>query len=232
MLQVRLKIESELASGSILRTSISMVYLLVFPIPDDALQKVYTAKAESVALTAKSIVRDFGGGERKGGVGRRRVRRPLSEGDGEKNSRLKIGYLSADFQEHPVGLLFASVPSLHNKSAIFDTACLSLQSPSRGGKPDRIAEALRESCGEWQDLQGESLGEAYGKIERIKPDILVEMNGYTQHARPELVASSASPLCISLLGFAHSLMGDFIDFIATDALASPPELWQVNMRGV
>jgi len=52
---------------------------------------------------------------------------------------------------------------------------------------------------------------------------MVEMGGYTQKSRPELVAVFASIPSISLLGFAHSLRGNFISAVATDIVSSPPE---------
>jgi protein O-GlcNAc transferase len=74
---------------------------------------------------------------------------------------------------------------------------------------------LASSCDSFINLNGIPLPTAQTLIDSQKVSILIEMNGYTQHGRPELVAGSNAPVRVSFLGFANSLMGDFIDLITT-----------------
>eukprot|EP00960_Hanusia_phi_P052540 761515-Hanusia_phi.AAC.1 len=101
----------DLKKGVLLSSSISLVYLLVYPIPDQLLSAAYAARAAQVHLTAEGILRAVG---REGLRGEEEGRERREREEGRK--KIGIGYVSADFRQHPVSLLFQNVPRLHDSA--------------------------------------------------------------------------------------------------------------------
>ncbi len=81
------------------------MYLLVYPVPDHLLLSSFAARAAQAATVAAGLRwrREKPGGDDEGGGGQER----RDGGDG----RVTVGYVSADFVQHPVSLLFQVHPS-------------------------------------------------------------------------------------------------------------------------
>ena len=97
--------------------SASQVYLLVYPIPDELLRLAYAARAAQAQRTAAGLewrAGESGPGEsesgrrgRPGAVRGARGRGSAGEGRGAGGADIvTVGYVSADFVQHPVSLLF------------------------------------------------------------------------------------------------------------------------------
>ena len=245
-------IKSDLERGSLLSSSISLVYLLIYPISDEILLSAYAAKAAAVRETARGVAdtlspailnfrhlnfrhhvsshsqteaprgEEVGGGASKGEdlAGR------ASKGKGCLETEvLVIGFVSADYREHPVSLLFQNVPRFHD-TCQFRVVCFSLHSPPETAAGDRMRLLLRQNAHRFVDLDGLNLAQAAAAIAAEGVHVLVDMNGYTQNARPELFAifSASDVLSVSLLGFASSLMAHASAALASDRITSPPEM--------
>ena len=92
------------------------------------------------------------------------------------NYKIKIGYVSSDFGNHPTAHLMQSIPGQHNL-AKFEIFCYSL-SPDDGTQYRKKIE--RESQ-HFVDLS--SVGDNFEAADRIRADgidILLNMNGYTK----------------------------------------------------
>ena len=92
------------------------------------------------------------------------------------NCKIKIGYVSSDFGNHPTAHLMQSIPGQHNL-AKFEIFCYSL-SPDDGTQYRKKIE--RESQ-HFVDLS--SVGDNFEAADRIRADgidILLNMNGYTK----------------------------------------------------
>ena len=220
-------IQADVARGNLLSTSISLVYLLIYPVADEVLLSAYAAKAAGVQETArgvrKALAPSFLNFRRHtashsqaavegGAVG---ARRGCAE-----TEVLVIGYVSADYREHPVSLLFQNVPRFHDRCQ-FRVVCFSLHSPNETAAGDRMRLLLHQNADQFVDLDGLNLAEAAEAIATEGVHVLVDMNGYTQHARPELfsIFGAQQVLSVSLLGFSSSLMS-----LPSAALASDRSL--------
>ncbi|KAJ3337691.1 hypothetical protein HDU93_000698 [Gonapodya sp. JEL0774] len=124
------------------------------------------------------------------------------------NPHIKIGYVSSDFNNHPLAHLMQSVFGLHNPEK-FQVYCYSL-SPTDDSPYRKKIE--RES---FMFVDVSSLG-AKEIIERIVSDgihILVNLNGYTKGGRNEIFAARPAPLAMTYMGFAGTMgagsVGDF-----------------------
>ncbi|ESN92123.1 hypothetical protein HELRODRAFT_103978 [Helobdella robusta] len=133
--------------------------------------------------------------------------------------RLRIGYVSSDFGNHPTSHLMQSVPGFHDREKV-EVFCYSL-SPDDGttfrGKVSSEAEHFidlsKYPCN----------GKAADLIHEDGIHVLVNMNGYTKGARNEIFALKPAPIQVMWLGYPGTSGASFMDYIVTDATTSPLE---------
>ncbi|TDG41358.1 hypothetical protein AWZ03_012225 [Drosophila navojoa] len=137
-----------------------------------------------------------------------------------KDGRLRIGYLSSDFGNHPTSHLMQSIPGLHDRSKV-EIFCYAL-SPDDG---TTFRNKIGRESEHFVDL---SLipcnGKAADQIYNDGIHILVNMNGYTKGARNEIFALRPAPIQVMWLGYPGTSGASFMDYIITDAVTSPMEL--------
>lgn len=137
-----------------------------------------------------------------------------------KDGRLRIGYLSSDFGNHPTSHLMQSIPGLHDRSKV-EIFCYAL-SPDDG---TTFRHKISRESEHFVDL---SLipcnGKAADQIYKDGIHILVNMNGYTKGARNEIFALRPAPIQVMWLGYPGTSGASFMDYIITDAVTSPKEL--------
>lgn len=135
-------------------------------------------------------------------------------------SRLRIGYVSSDFGNHPTSHLMQSIPGLHDKAKI-EVFCYAL-SPDDG--TTFRAKIARESE-HFVDLsQIPCNGKAADRINADGIHVLVNMNGYTKGARNEIFALRPAPVQVMWLGYPGTSGASFMDYLITDVVTSPLEL--------
>ncbi|KAK7922900.1 hypothetical protein WMY93_009802 [Mugilogobius chulae] len=136
------------------------------------------------------------------------------------NGRLRIGYVSSDFGNHPTSHLMQSIPGMHNPEK-FEVFCYALSpDDSTNFRVKVVAEAHH-----FTDLsQIPCNGKAADRIHQDGIHILVNMNGYTKGARNELFALRPAPIQSMWLGYPGTSGAPFMDYIVTDKETSPIEL--------
>jgi predicted O-linked N-acetylglucosamine transferase (SPINDLY family) len=135
--------------------------------------------------------------------------------DGEK---IRLGYLSSDFGEHPVGAQIVELLERHDRSR-FEVFGFSTGADDGGPLRARIARA----CDQFHDLGPLSDTAAAERIADQKIDILIDLNGHTEGARFGILARRPAPVQASWLGYAGTSGADFIDAVIADAHVAPPE---------
>ncbi|XP_052282450.1 UDP-N-acetylglucosamine--peptide N-acetylglucosaminyltransferase 110 kDa subunit-like isoform X6 [Dreissena polymorpha] len=131
--------------------------------------------------------------------------------------RLRIGYVSSDFGNHPTSHLMQSVPGMHDKDSV-EIFCYSLSADDGTSFRNKIATEAEHFI----DLsQIPCNGKAADRINADGIHILVNMNGYTKGARNELFALKAAPIQAMWLGYPGTSGAPFMDFIITDSFTSP-----------
>ncbi|XP_073976022.1 O-linked N-acetylglucosamine (GlcNAc) transferase sxc isoform X4 [Rhodnius prolixus] len=138
----------------------------------------------------------------------------------EMHSRLRIGYVSSDFGNHPTSHLMQSVPGLHNRASV-EIFCYALSADD--GTTFR-AKIQRESEHFIDLSQVPCNGKAADRINADGIHILVNMNGYTKGARNEIFALRPAPIQVMWLGYPGTSGASFMDYLITDAVTSPLEL--------
>ncbi|KAI0124430.1 glycosyl transferase family 41-domain-containing protein [Xylariales sp. AK1849] len=133
------------------------------------------------------------------------------------NPNLNIGYVSSDFNNHPLAHLMQSVFGMHNPSRAkaFCYATTASDKSSHRLQIEREAPVFR-------DVSNCSAERLVEQIVQDEIHILVNLNGYTRGARNEIFAARPAPIQMSFMGFAGTLGAEWCDYILADEIAIPP----------
>ena len=134
------------------------------------------------------------------------------------NAKIHLGYLSADFRQHPVSLLMAEVFELHDRSRFKITAYS--YGPDDGSA---MRERIEKAFDKFMDIQDDTDEDAAKKIYEDRIDILVDLTGYTQKTRSAILALRPAPIQVNYLGYPGTMGADFVDYLIADRFTIPPE---------
>ena len=135
-----------------------------------------------------------------------------------KSVRLRIGYVSSDFGNHPMSHLTQSIYGYHDRAQI-EVFCYALTGPDGSAWRRRI-EAEAEH---FKDISLLHSGEAAQLIHNDNIHILINLNGYTKGARNEIFALHPAPLQMQWLGFAGTMGADYVEYMIGDETSVPSE---------
>jgi predicted O-linked N-acetylglucosamine transferase (SPINDLY family) len=133
----------------------------------------------------------------------------------EAGRRLRVGYVSADFNSHPVGFFLAPVLAHHDRETV------EIFGYTNGVRRDWLTRQLREQCTGWQNLAGLSDRAAAAMVAADGIDILVDLSGHTGGNRLAMFARKPAPVQASWLGFWGTTGLSAIDYILSDATTIP-----------
>ncbi|KAL8562192.1 hypothetical protein ACOMHN_005177 [Nucella lapillus] len=134
--------------------------------------------------------------------------------------RLRIGYVSSDFCNHPTSHLMQSIPGMHDRSKV-EIFCYALSADDNTNFRGKIEKETEH----FVDLSKIPCnGKAADRINKDGIHILLNMNGYTKGARNEIFALKPAPVQAMWLGYPGTSGADYMDYIVTDCITSPVEL--------
>jgi protein O-GlcNAc transferase len=143
---------------------------------------------------------------------------PAWRGDKYAHDRIRIGYLSADFRNHPVGRLAVGLLETHDKSR-FETIALSFGPDDGSDQRHRIKSAVEE----FVDVRNRSDADLAALIRRREIDILIDMMGFTLGGRFGVLARRAAPIQVNFLGYPATMGADWVDYLIADRTIIPAE---------
>jgi len=132
--------------------------------------------------------------------------------------RLRIGYVSSDFGDHPVGHIVGGLLGHHDR-ARFETVAYGLSASDGGPERARIAAAADRMI----DLSAHTAREAAQRIHQDGIDILIDLAGHTRGNGLQIFARRPAPLQVTWLGFPATLGVDFIDYMLVDPIVVPAD---------
>jgi predicted O-linked N-acetylglucosamine transferase (SPINDLY family) len=133
-----------------------------------------------------------------------------------RHDRLRIGYLSADFRDHPVAAQLVGVLERHDRSR-FEVTGLFTGRADSSERYHRIVKACDSFC----DISGMGSREAAALVREREIDILIDLNGHTLGWRPAILKYRPAPVIASFLGYAGTTGADFIDYVIGDPHVTP-----------
>lgn len=132
------------------------------------------------------------------------------------NRRLRIGYISADFRDHPIAYFIEPILTSHNQTD-FEIFCY-----SNNLRDDNVTERLKKSVSHWRMLHQLTDAEAAFQVQNDAIDILVDLSGHTVRNRLLIFARKPAPIQISYLGYPTTTGLKCIDYRISDQFADPP----------
>lgn len=155
-------------------------------------------------------------------------------------SAIRIGYVSADFRDHPTSHLAAALLERHDRSR-FEILGYALNPDDGSPHRRRIAAA----CDRFLEAPDISTDRLAARIAQDGVDVLVNLNGYTTGHRTSLFALRPAPVQASYLAYPATMGATFMDYLIADPVVIPeaaargyaeaiawlPTCYQVNDAG-
>jgi predicted O-linked N-acetylglucosamine transferase (SPINDLY family) len=141
---------------------------------------------------------------------------PLWRGERYRHTKIRLGYLSADFRHHPMAYLMAGLFERHDRSC-FETTAFSFGPDPR----DEFRRRLEGSFDRFIDVRTKRDRELAQLVREREIDIAVDLMGYTNNGRPGILAYRPAPIQVNYIGFAGTLGADYIDYIIADRFIIP-----------
>lgn len=133
-----------------------------------------------------------------------------------KNKKIKLGYFSADFNNHAVTRLIKDVLKFHDKDK-FDISCFYLH-PYKYDEETKLIEKYSDN---FLDLKNYSTKEIITLVRSQNLDIGIDLMGYTEHHRMSIFQERIAPIQINYLGYPGTIGKKFMDYIVADKILIP-----------
>jgi predicted O-linked N-acetylglucosamine transferase (SPINDLY family) len=138
--------------------------------------------------------------------------------DRDPNRRLRIGYVSPDFRNHPLPIIAGPLFRAHNHQD-FEIYCY-----SDVVCPDGITASFRSSADVWRNIVGLTDEQVAERIRQDRIDILVDLCMHMAHSRLLVFARKPAPLQVCWFAYPGTTGLGTIDYRLTDPYLDPPGL--------
>lgn len=141
-------------------------------------------------------------------------RRPFSN-NRDPHRPLRIGYVSPDFREHPVGRQLLPLLRAHDRNVVHVTCY------SDATVGDVLTERFRALDGDWNDTAAWTDEQLAQRVHEDRIDILVDLALHTAWNRLRAFARKPAPLQVSFAGYPGETGLEAIDYRFTDRFLEP-----------
>ena len=128
---------------------------------------------------------------------------------------LRIGLLSGDLRNHPVGY------ALENLLAQLDRTRVELIAYPTSAKVDELTTRIQSHFAAWKPIYGKSDADAAAMIHADGIHILFDLSGHTAHNRLSVFAWKPAPVQVSWLGYFATTGVAEMDYLLTSEVAVP-----------
>ena len=143
------------------------------------------------------------------------------------NPHLNVGYISSDFNNHPLAHLMQSVFGLHDPRRV---KAFCYATTASDGSVHR--QQIEREAPVFYDASSWSIDRIVNRVVADGIHILINLNGYTRGAKNEVFAARPAPIQMSFMGFAGTLGAEWCDYLLADKIAVPPQTlrpWRGNV---
>ncbi len=131
--------------------------------------------------------------------------------------RIRLGYFSAAFHNHPVMHLIAKLLEAHDRSR-FEVHAYSFGPPAHDAERIRATKAVEV----FHDVHALDAKEIAERARADGIDIAIDLMGYTENARTEIFAHRAAPIQVNYLGYPGTTGAPFMEYLIADKTLIPP----------
>lgn len=132
------------------------------------------------------------------------------------SKKIRIGYFSADFRNHPVSHLLVETLELHDR-AHFEVIGFAFSPDTE----DKVRQRVAAAFDRFMDCHAKTDAEVVALSRDLGIDIAVDLGGYTEDARTRVFALRAAPVQVSYLGYLGTMGVPFIDYLIADKTIIP-----------
>lgn len=132
--------------------------------------------------------------------------------------RFRVGFVSADFFDHPVGSFLLSIIQNISKNDF------ELIAYTNNAAEDDVTHELKKYFHEWISIIGLSDLDAAKLIHDDGVDLLIDLSGHTNGNRLSMFAYKPAPVQMTWLGYWDSTGVEQIDYILLDEMSAPPDI--------
>ena len=133
-----------------------------------------------------------------------------------KNTKIKIGFVSGDFNSHPVArFLINTIKNIKNSFLTFGYY--------NHFKIDHLTKDLKNNFDNWIEIIDKNDETVSNLIKKNQIDVLIDLSGHTSGNRLGLFKLRSAPIQISWIGFLASTGIKEMDYLITDTHAAPDQ---------
>lgn len=132
------------------------------------------------------------------------------------DKKLRIGYVSPNFNQHSAAYFFEPVLETHNRDQF------EIYGYNNSTESDKVTKRMRPQFKTFCDIYNLSDEQVAELIRHHEIDILVDLAGHTAGGRLSVFALKPTPIQLTWLGYPDTTGLPQIDYRITDELADPP----------
>jgi len=136
-----------------------------------------------------------------------------------RGEKIKIGYFSTDFRDHPVAILTTELFESHDRNR-FEVTAFSLGLDDSSAARERLKSAFDRFI-DVNHIKDDRNVALLAREHGI--DIAVDLNGHTQGGRLGIFSRGVAPIQAAWLGYAGSTGAEYFDYLIGDRTVIPVE---------
>jgi len=134
----------------------------------------------------------------------------------EPDRKLRIGYVSPNFNQHSVAYFFEPVLESHDRNKF------EIYGYNNSQETDKVTKRMRPQFNTFRDIYNLTDEQTAEIIAQDKIDILVDLAGHTSNNRLSVFAIKPASIQVTWLGYPDTTGLPQMDYRITDELADPP----------
>ena len=132
------------------------------------------------------------------------------------HKKIKLGYFSPDFRNHPISSLTAELYEIHDRSK-FEIHAFSFGPNTK----DELNIRVKAGVDYFHDVQMMSNHDVVKLARSLEIDIAIDLAGFTGQARQSIFAMSAAAIQVNYLGYAGTMCANYMNYVIVDRIVVP-----------
>ncbi len=137
----------------------------------------------------------------------------------KKHKKIRIGYFSSDFKDHPISYLTAELFEKHDKS-FFEVYTFSF---SAEDEENYYQQRIKKGSTYFFNVSMLSDVEVVHLARKNEIDIAIDLNGFTYGSRTNIFSYRVAKVQISFLGYLGSMGSPYYDYLISDEIIIPKD---------
>jgi len=135
-----------------------------------------------------------------------------------KHKKIRIGYFSADFRDHPVAHLTAELYEIHDRNQ-FEIHAFSFGPDTE----DEMNLRIKAGVDHFHDVLTMSHKDVAMLARSVEIDIAVDLGGFTSNCRTNIFAEGSAPVQVNFLGYPGTMGVNYMNYLIADRTLIPEE---------